>query len=107
MLLLLLVPTLVVGCTKRESPQLSVEGLRYQEFPGGARIVSGKLVNKSDVYVGNAQVQLTLFDEHNVGVSSMLILVKDIPASEAVPFREPVQVDMDIRAARVKSVLVL
>jgi hypothetical protein len=95
------------GCSPQTIPDLSVEGLKYQQLPSGARIVSGELYNPSDKVVPNAQLQLSLFDADNIVVSSMVIVVREIPAGERVSFREPVDVSFDIQAARVKSVLVL
>ena len=76
-------------------------------MPSGARIVSGELYNPSDKVVPNAQLQLSLFDADNIFVSSMIIVVRSIPAGESVAFREAVDVSFDVQAARVKSVLVL
>lgn len=97
----------VIGCTSPELPDLAVEDLKYQQLPSGARIVSGELLNPSDRVVPNAQLQLSLFDKDNIFVSSMFIVVKNIPPGDRVAFREPVDVKADVYAARVKSVLVL
>ncbi len=98
---------LLGGCAKEVTPQLEVEDLKYQQLPSGARIVSGELYNPSDKLVPNAQLQLSLFDEDNIFVSTMFIVVRSIPAGERVSFREPVDVKFDVKATRVKSVLVL
>ncbi|NNE33741.1 MAG: hypothetical protein HKN13_00790 [Rhodothermales bacterium] len=96
-----------VGCASQAPPDLTVENLKYQQLPSGARIVSGELLNKSSQAVPNAQLQLSLFDDNNILVSSMIIVVRDIPAGDRTEFREPVNAEGDVKAARVKSVLVL
>lgn len=105
-LLPLLLLTLV-GCQEKPKPDLRVENLKYSLVPGGARFISGSLHNLSDVDVSSAQVMVSLFDEHNQKIGQMGILVKNINGGEAVPFKEPIDSDADIRAARVRRVLVL
>lgn len=90
----------------------AVEGVRVEDFeysllPGGARILSGKLYNPSDEPIRNAQIQVSLFDPNNRRVSTMQILVQDIGPGEHKPFRESLDTEMDIRGARVRSILVL
>ncbi len=86
---------------------IQVEDVKYSLLPGGARIVTGMIYNPSEVVVRNAQIQVSLFDSNNRLVSSMSIPVKDVPPGERKSFRQPVDVDMDIRGAKVKSVLVM
>ncbi len=98
---------LLAACQPKELANLQVEDLRYALEPSGAKIISGKLTNVSTVDVSSAQVMVSLFDEHNQRVGQMGILVKDISAGESVHFREPIDSDDDIRAARVRKILVL
>ena len=86
---------------------LEVENLKYSLLPGGARIVTGNLYNPSSESVRNAQIQISLFDSDNRKISSMNVVIKDIPPGERKPFREPVDVDLDVRGAKVKRVIVL
>ena len=86
---------------------IEVEDVKYSLLPGGARIVSGTLYNPTDAPVKNAQIQVSLFDMNNRQVDRMSITVQDVPPGERKRFREPVDSDMDIRGAKVRSVLVL
>ena len=88
-------------------PPLVVEDFRYRLLPGGARIISGSLHNPTEATVRNAQVQVSLFDADNQKVSDMVIPVQNIAPGESKSFREPVDSDVDVQAARVRSVLVL
>lgn len=91
--------------TERIPPE--VEELQYSLLPGGARVITGKLYNPSSKNIRNAQVQIFLFDEKNRKVSDMSVTVKDVSPGERKSFRQPVDVDLDIRGAKVKRVLVL
>lgn len=84
---------------------LEVEDLTYQLLPSGARIVSGVLYNPTDISVGSIQIQVSLFDDNNVRVDGLNILVRDITPGSRTPFREPVDSDFDVTAARVKSMI--
>ena len=86
---------------------LTVEELKYSLLPGGARIVTGTLYNPTAETIRNAQVLISLFDENNRRVSSMSVTVKDVPPGERRDFRQAVDLDLDIRGASVKHVLVL
>lgn len=88
-----------------EQPTLDVENLSLTRIPGGARIVTGELVNDSKQVVATAQIQVSLFDEGNQFVASMSIPVENIEPGARVPFREPVDSDADVHAARVRSVV--
>ncbi|MEM8484593.1 MAG: FxLYD domain-containing protein [Bacteroidota bacterium] len=102
---------LVSGCQSEpevsDANQVQVEDVKYSLLPGGARIVSGTLFNPSEALVKGAQIQISLFDSNNIRVSSMSITVKDVPAGERKAFRQPVDTDLDIKGASVRSVLVL
>ena len=87
--------------------QVQVEDVKYTLLPGGARIVTGTLFNPSESPVKGAQIQISLFDGNNIKVSSMSITVTDVPPGERKPFRQPVDNDLDIQGAKVRSVLVL
>lgn len=96
------------GCTTPdEVPQPVVEGLTFQLLPSGARIVSGELFNPSDRAVANAQIQVSLFDGDNTRVGSMSIPVQNVPPGGRVAFRQAVESEADVQAARVRSVIVL
>ena len=92
---------------KLERIPLEVEDLKYSLLPGGARIITGNLYNPTTRNIRNAQIQIFLFDDKNRKVSDMNVTVKDVPAGERKQFREAVDVDLDIRGAKVKRVLVL
>jgi len=106
LLVLLLLPAGCAGQTKVRH-ELQVEDLRYQLLPGGARIVSGKLINPTTAPVSSAQIQVSLFDGDNRWVGDLHILVQNIGPGMGKPFREPVDSDADVRGARVRSILVL
>ena len=96
------------GCARQgDTVPLVVEDLSYQLLPSGARIVTGQLFNPSESEVAGAQIQVSLFDADNARVGSMSIPVQNIPAGGRVAFRQPVQSDVDVKAARVRSVIVL
>lgn len=111
--LVLLIGCLLLGLgltacgAKQERPQLQVEGVEYQQRPGGTRILTGTLFNPSEQRVPSAQIQVTLLDVDNQAIGSMIVPVQDIGPGERKPFREPVDRKLDVRGVRVKSVLVL
>lgn len=86
---------------------VQVEDVRYSLLPGGARIVTGTLYNPTTAPIRNAQIQISLFDENNVRISTMSVTLKDIEAGARKPFREPVDSNLDVRGASVNSVVVL
>lgn len=86
---------------------LEVEDLTYQLLPSGARIVSGTVHNPTELALGSIQIQVSLFDHNNVRVDGLNILVRDIEPGSHVPFREPVDSDFDVTAARVRSIIKL
>lgn len=107
----IIVLLLVSGCqsepAETDAIQVQVEDVKYSLLPGGARIVSGTLFNPSEAPVKGAQIQISLFDSNNIRVSSMSITVQDVPPGERKSFRQPVDTDLDIKGASVRSVLVL
>ena len=106
----LLSGSLVSACseeTKSDSAPLDVLDLQLRVHPGGARILTGRLVNRSSDPVSVAQIQVTLFDADNRPVSGMSVVLHDIPPGDEVSFREPVDSDLDVQGARVKNILVL
>ena len=107
MALLLIVPACQIGSEQEERIPLEVEDLKYSLLPGGARIVTGKLYNPREENIRNAQIQISLYDGENRKVSSMSVTIKDVSPGERKSFRQAVDVDQDIRGARVKSVIVL
>ncbi|NND71145.1 MAG: hypothetical protein HKN43_06170 [Rhodothermales bacterium] len=99
-----------IGCTdeaRTDVSMLSVEDLTYQLLPSGARIVSGTVYNPTESPMGSIQIQVSLFDKDNVRVDGLSILVRDLNAGSRVDFREPVNSDFDITAARVKGMIKL
>jgi hypothetical protein len=97
------------GCAPAadEAAAVQVEDVQYALLPGGARIVTGTLFNPTDTPIQNAQIQISLYDQYNVRVSSMSVTVQDVPPGERRTFRQPIDTDLDIRGASVKSVIVL
>ncbi len=92
---------------EQEDDHVQVEDVKYSLLPGGARIVTGTLFNPSGATVKGAQIQISLFDGNNIKVSSMSITVMEVLPGERKPFRQPVDTDLDIQGAKVRSVLVL
>lgn len=105
----LVLPLLLLAACADEAPetQLQVEDFQYQMLPGGARIISGKVLNNGAATISNAQLQVSLFDADNRRISSMIILVQDLEPGASKSFREPIDSDLDIRGARVRSILVM
>ncbi|GEM_PF-964180 len=100
---------IATGCSESTSDELErvrVEDIEYQLLQGGARILTGSVVNTSDAHIPIAQIRVTLFDEYNRSVDQMMIVVRDIPVGEEIRFREAVRSDFDIRGARARSVLI-
>lgn len=90
-----------------DSSRVQIDDVKYSLMPGGLRQVSGRLVNPSAEPIRNAQIQLSLFDAHNRRISTMHIQVHDVAPGASKPFREPLDTDLDVRAVRVRSVLIL
>ena len=90
-------------------PEASVEVLdfRYVQVPGGARIVSGKVHNRTTEPISNAQIQIALYDSDNRLITTMSVLVRDIEPDHRKPFRQIVDIEDDVQGARVRGVLVL
>ena len=110
MVMSLLVGTLVSACSDNQVPdtdRLNVQDLHLRIHPGGARIITGRLVNLSSDPVTVAQIKITLFDADNLPISRMSVVLHNILPGDGVLFREPVDSDEDIRGARVKNILVL
>ena len=87
--------------------RVAVEDFQYVQVPGGARLVMGKLYNRSAEPISTAQLQVALYDEDNRRVGTMSVVVRNIGPGERKPFRQPVDADDNVRGARVRSVLVL
>ena len=86
---------------------VQVEDVQYTLLPGGARIVTGTLFNPTEDPINNAQIQISLYDVNNVRVSTMSVTIQDVSPGARKSFREPINTDLDVRGASVKSVLVL
>ncbi len=87
--------------------RLQVEDFRFSLVPGGARLVTGDLLNTSTQHITNAQIKITLYDADNRRVADMSVTVQDLAPGEKKGFREPVDADLPVQGAKVKSVLVL
>ena len=98
----------ISGCTDtaQTRSQINVQNLRYRLLPGGARILTGTVVNDGDDPVSVAQIDVSLFDEDNRRISSMLVVVQNIEARGEKSFRMAVDVDLPIHGARVKSIII-
>ncbi|GMQ81154.1 MAG: hypothetical protein BMS9Abin05_0585 [Rhodothermia bacterium] len=96
------------GCTEKVQirSQINVQDLRYRLLPGGARIITGTVVNDGDDPVSVVQIDVSLFDEDNRRISSMFVVVQNIEARGQKNFRESVDVDLLIHGARVRSIIV-
>ncbi len=87
--------------------RVEVMDFQYVRVPGGARIVMGKLHNRSAETISTAQLRIHLYDADNLLVTTMNVVVRHIEPGEHKPFRQMVDADEDVRGARVRSVLVL
>lgn len=106
----------VGGCSGGDSPagnaaqedtaRVKVEEVEYQELPGGARIVTGTVHNASSEPIAHVQIQLSLYDDTNTRVGSMIIPLQGLDPGEHQPFRSAVKSERDVRAVRPRSVLV-
>ena len=104
----MLVGLVSAGCAK-ESPKgenVYVENLRYRLLPGGARILTGSLVNDGIALLEVAQIDVSLFDEDNRRTSSMFVVVKNVEAKESKEFREAVDVSLNVHGARVRGIII-
>lgn len=89
-----------------DAPRVSVQDFEYKQLPGGARIITGSVYNPTQESIAHAQIQVSLYDASNTRVGSMIIPVHGIEPGEAEPFREAVKSELDVRAAKPRSVLV-
>jgi len=87
--------------------RVEVMDFQYVRLPGGARIVMGKLHNRSAEPISTAQLRIHLYDADNLLVTTMTVVVRHVGPGEHKPFRQVVDTDEDVRGARVRSVLVL
>ena len=92
---------------KNAKGRVEVEDFQYVRLPGGARIVMGKLHNRSAEPIHTAQLRIHLYDADNLLVTTMNVVVRHIGPGEHKPFRQVVDADEDVRGARVRSVLIL
>ncbi len=82
-----------------------VEDLRYRLLPGGARILTGVLVNEGAETLPFAQIEVSLFDSDNRRISSMFVAVRDVAAGGRQDFRQAVNSDLDVQGARVRNII--
>ena len=85
---------------------VQVEDFQYALLAGDARVLTGQVYNPTDEALKNVQVQVSLFDGNNRRISQMSIEVKDVPAGGRRPFRQPIDSDLDVQGAKVRSLLV-
>lgn len=85
---------------------MHVEDLRYRLLPGGARILTGSLVNDGPSTVDVAQIEVSLFDEDNRRISSMFVVLHEIGPNQSKEFREAVDVKLDVHGARVRGIII-
>ena len=86
---------------------VDVVDFRYVMLPGGGRVVTGKLHNRTAETISSAQIQIALYDQDNRFVTTMSVVVRDIDPDEHKPFRQPVDADESIKGARVRGVFLL
>ncbi len=90
-----------------DAPHVQVEAFTYKLLPGGARVLSGTLYNPTPEPIHHAQIQVSLYDADNRRISTMMIVVDEVAAEGRKRFRKTIDSDLDIRSARVRSILVL
>lgn len=83
---------------------VGVENLEFSRLPTGQRILTGRLVNPTDRSLRAAQVQVSLYDEDNRSIGTMLIVVQDVAAGGEREFRETVDNDVAV-GARVRAIM--
>ncbi len=93
--------------TNAGAPNVRVEAFTYKRLPGGTRVLSGTLYNPTPEPVRHAQIQVSLFDADNRRISTMMIVVDDVAPERRKRFRRVLDSDLDVRGARVRSILVL
>lgn len=106
----LVVSTMAVGCGESDDfrgERVRILDFQYQQTLGGSRMLSGRLENLSPEDIPVAQIQISLFDADNRRISSTYIIVRDIQAGDSTFFKEPIDTDLDVRGARVRTVLIL
>jgi len=102
-----LTPVISGGCGGAEGAGVEIDDLRLTMLPGGARIISGSVHNRSKDHVSGVLVQISLFDDDNNLLTSMTIGVEEVEAGGDRKFREPVDSDLDVTRARVKKIVTL
>lgn len=90
--------------TTDSGDRVRVSNVTYQELAGGARILRGDLENLSNERIPVAQIDISLYDESNRRVESLMVMVRDIEPGSKVSFREPVRSSLDIRGAKARAV---
>jgi len=104
---LLLLMAACGGAADEDDPaaRVEVEAFQLTRLPGGARIVTGKLHNRSAEPISSAQIQIALYDGDNRLVETMSVVVRAVKPGEHKPFRQPLDADESVQRARVRSVL--
>ncbi len=93
--------------TNADAPNVQIEAFHFKRLPGGARVLSGTLYNPTPEPVHHAQIQVSLFDADNRRISTMMIVVDEVAPEGRKRFRRTIDSDLDVRGARVRSILVL
>ncbi len=109
--MMILMIALAVGCSNRtpsDSPRAGVlvEDFQFHLLPSGARILTGWLYNPTGAEIRHAQIQVSLYDADNRRLSGMIIHVADVSPGGRKKFRAAVDSNLDIRGARVFSILI-
>jgi len=85
---------------------VDVQNVEYRQLPGGARILTGDVVNQTDAAVTIVQIEFSLFDADNRKVDTLMMVVRDIEPRGVQSFREPIVSDADVRAARARRAFI-
>lgn len=89
-----------------DTAEVSVENFEYSELEDGTRIFTGELYNPTSEDIEHAQIEVVLLDESNRQIDKVNLEVSDIPAGERKSFEEPLDSDVDVQQARVRTVFV-
>lgn len=89
-----------------DTAEVTVEEFEYSELEDGTRIFTGELYNPTSEDIEHAQIEVVLLDESNRQIDEVNLEVSDIPAGERKSFREPLDSDVDVQQARVRTVFV-
>lgn len=89
-----------------DTAKVTVEDFEYSELEDGTRVFTGELYNPTSEDIGHAQIEVVLLDENNRQIDKVNLEVRDILAGERKSFEEPLDSDVDVQQARVRTVFV-